>query len=237
MKIKSLIYMLPFAAVLASPAFAQHGPPPPPPMGGPVFDLIDANKDGKLTKEEVRAAHDRKFTEIDANKDGFLVKEEMKAHHEAQKNEKMGMMQEKRVEFLDTDKNGMISQNEWNAAGEMAKAKFFQHRDDKFKEIDTNKDGQLSKAELDAHHAQMGEMHKGMKGKFKGKIKEMKPPKIDTNNDGKISRAEWNAMPLVMFEKGDLNKDGFVTREEAKQAAQNMGGGKPHHGFFMKKPF
>lgn len=234
MKMRTLIYALPFAAILAGPAFAQHGPPPPP-MGGPVFDLIDTNKDGKLTKEEVRAAHDKKFLMIDANKDGFLAKEEMKAHHQAQKTEKMGKVKEKRLEFLDKDKNGLISQSEWNAANEMAKAKFAEHRDNKFKEIDMNKDGQLSKAELDAHHGQMGEMHKG---KFKGKLKEMKPPKIDTNNDGKISRAEWNAMPLDMFEKGDLNKDGFVTREEAKQAAQNMGPkGKHHGGFFKKKPF
>lgn len=238
MKIKNFIYALPFAAILAGPAFAQHGPPPPPPIGGPVFDLIDTNKDGKLTKEEVRAAHDKKFLEIDTNKDGFLAKEEMKAHHDAQKNEKMGMVKEKRVEFLDKDKNGLISQSEWNTVTEEAKAKFSEHHDQKFMEIDANKDGQLSKAELDAHHAKMGEMHKGMKGKFKGQVKEMKPPKIDTNDDGKISRAEWNAMPLNMFDKGDLNKDGFVTREEAKQAAQSMGPkGKHEGGFFKKKPF
>lgn len=43
-----------------------------------MFTKMDANKDGKLSKEEVKGPLSEKFTEIDTNKDGFLSKEELK---------------------------------------------------------------------------------------------------------------------------------------------------------------
>lgn len=39
--------------------------------------MMDANKDGKVTKEEFTKGHDAMFTKMDANKDGVLDKAEM----------------------------------------------------------------------------------------------------------------------------------------------------------------
>ncbi len=50
------------------------------------------------------------------------------------------------VEKLDTDKNGSVSQAEFTASG---------HPAEKFAAIDTNKDGMLTTAEVDAHHKSM----------------------------------------------------------------------------------
>lgn len=87
------------AALLSSAAFAQQEPrsppatpdasvqrPATPPAGAPVdvgaiFDKLDTNHDGKLTREEAQAhptvlAH---FDDADANHDGVITKEEFLA--------------------------------------------------------------------------------------------------------------------------------------------------------------
>lgn len=43
-----------------------------------MFTTMDINKDGKLSKTEVKGPLSEKFTEIDTDKDGFLSKEELK---------------------------------------------------------------------------------------------------------------------------------------------------------------
>lgn len=43
-----------------------------------MFTKMDANSDGKLSKEEVQGPLKEKFSEIDANQDGYLSKEELK---------------------------------------------------------------------------------------------------------------------------------------------------------------
>ena len=82
MRITTLLAVATLTAAVAAPAFAQ------PPAGGrgglPTFDAMDANKDGKVTKEELTAAlpeqaksfADRIFTARDTNKDGAITKEE-----------------------------------------------------------------------------------------------------------------------------------------------------------------
>ncbi len=76
------------------PNDANGAPPPPPPDGQgagrrpgmrphhPTAEQLDANKDGKVTKDEymlpwVKLAQER-FDEMDTNKDGVLSREEMK---------------------------------------------------------------------------------------------------------------------------------------------------------------
>jgi hypothetical protein len=85
-------------ALLCSPAFAQQGPqhspatpdaaaqrpatpPPAPPDVSAIFDKLDTDHDGKLTREEAQAhptvlAH---FDDADANHDGVVTKEEFMA--------------------------------------------------------------------------------------------------------------------------------------------------------------
>ncbi len=82
MRISNLLTAAALAAIVASPALAQ------PPGGGrgglPDFATMDANKDGKVTKEELTASlpeqakqfADRIFDSRDTNKDGSISKEE-----------------------------------------------------------------------------------------------------------------------------------------------------------------
>jgi hypothetical protein len=79
-KTKKLAILITFvglsSAALASVAFAHgHGH-----MRGQLFEKIDANKDGKVTLAEAKAAEKTRFAAIDADKDGRLTTQELEAH-------------------------------------------------------------------------------------------------------------------------------------------------------------
>jgi Ca2+-binding EF-hand superfamily protein len=103
----------------------------------------------------------------------------------------------------DTDGNGTLSRAEVEKSmPRLAK---------QFGQIDTNKDGQLSRGELSAwKKAHKGERQAKAAERFKH---------ADTNGDGKISRAEAekNAPRLAQrFDAVDTNKDGQLTQDELR---------------------
>ena len=42
-----------------------------------IFELMDENEDGKLSKEEIKGPLKRDFDKVDTNEDGFISKEEL----------------------------------------------------------------------------------------------------------------------------------------------------------------
>ena len=62
-----------------------------------LFDELDANKDGKLTKEEISKAKETRFALMDANKDGFVDADEILAYR---------MKRRAKMMVLRFDKNG-----------------------------------------------------------------------------------------------------------------------------------
>lgn len=42
-----------------------------------IMDKMDSNKDGKLSKEEVKGPLANDFSKVDSNKDGYISKEEL----------------------------------------------------------------------------------------------------------------------------------------------------------------
>lgn len=78
-KLKTIVYI----ALLASGTtlFAQPNDKDDkkkPPTAEVLIKEMDANKDGKLAKDEVKGPLKDDFTKIDTNKDGFLSLEELK---------------------------------------------------------------------------------------------------------------------------------------------------------------
>ncbi len=88
-------------------------------------------------------------------------------------------------------------------------------------QLDTDKDGRISAAEMRAGHMGMGGRH-GKQGGMMGQGRGM--PSLDADGDGRISPAEAGARPpfAARFDQLDVNKDGYIDAadRQARMAAQ-----------------
>ena len=146
---------------------------------------------------------------------------------------------QERFAKADTNKDGAITQAEFDVSRNAMKAKWqakrAEHRAEMFAKLDSDKNGQLSKAEFSAprpdrgegkgeggHRGHMGGHHRmgGMMGM--GGMGGDWFARIDANKDGKVTLAEASAEALAHFDKADTNKDGTLTPEERKAAWETM---------------
>ncbi len=107
--------------------------------------------------------------------------------------------------FTQADKNGDGFIDKTEAAGNKRLAKHFD-------EIDSNKDGKISKDELKAHFAAShAKAHEKFAEKFKA---------ADKDGDGALSKDEVQASQMPQLAKNfdaiDANKDGKLTQEELR---------------------
>ena len=51
--------------------------------GDKMFERVDTNKDGAISREESQAFHNARFSEMDSNSDGKVSKEEANAYHKS----------------------------------------------------------------------------------------------------------------------------------------------------------
>jgi len=143
------------AALFLVPAlgFAADNTTAPKGERGSYFKKADADGNGTLSRAEVEKSMPRlaeKFDQIDTNKDGQLSRDEMKAwkktHKHAHKKGNKADYQARaaeRFKHADTDGDGAISRAEAEKhAPRLAK---------KFDQIDSNKDGKLTQDELRAY--------------------------------------------------------------------------------------
>ena len=96
-----------------------------------LFDELDANGDGSLTKEEVENAKTRRFELMDANSDGFVEAEEIVAYRMKRRAEAM-------IKRLDKDGDGKLSLEEAP-----------QRRTPSFDRFDLDENGAVTKTEIE----------------------------------------------------------------------------------------
>ncbi len=124
-------------------------------------------------------------------------------------------------------------------AQSVTRAKIVANAEAEFMRVDANKDGQMSRAEIENFQRSSGMARATARNKAlfaeldadkNGQIsaaefaKVIQAPevdasavlRIDTNKDGQVSLAEHRAALLETFTKADTNKDGSLTANEAK---------------------
>jgi Ca2+-binding EF-hand superfamily protein len=107
------------------------------------FAAMDTNQDGKISPDEHAVGAKMMFDKMDANRDGQVTAAEMQA---ARPDKGKGMPASEKIKVVDVNGDGAVSAEE-HAAG--AKAMF-----DK---MDSDRDGYLTKSEMEAGHAKMTE--------------------------------------------------------------------------------
>lgn len=187
---KTLIAGAALAAMLTgSMALAQ---PTPGKMRGP-----DANQDGIVTRDEVRAHARTMFERMDVNKDGKLDK--------ADRDARMA----ERFKKMDTDGNGQLSQAEMQAARDAREAKRTQVRADA---------GDGKPGARGEWRGKRGGPGMGKRGGMRGEGL----MRLDTNKDGAVTLAEFEAGAIERFNRQDTNKDGRITQDERDAAREAM---------------
>jgi hypothetical protein len=121
----------------------------------PEFAELDADGDGLLTPEDLRAPMADRFAAADADGNGALSTEEMTAMMEAHRADRMARMAARMLERLDADGSGDLS------LAELVQA---EPRQAMFDRLDADGDGAISEEEFAAHGDGEGEGRRGHHG-------------------------------------------------------------------------
>ena len=101
----------------------------------------------------------------------------------------------------DTNKDGVVDRAEWDAG-----------QDARFRQLDTNNDGKLSREEL------AGPTRNDRQAERQERLFN----RMDRDRDGFVSRAEFMNMADRNFERCDVDKDGRITVAECRQALRRQ---------------
>ncbi len=207
---------------------AQDGDRKDPPASSSLFERLDTDKDGKVTKDELPEDRQRLFERLvrtaDKNSDGQLTAEEFAAgvQDRPRGEARSGEPDDRRpatgdggrparflparfavLRALDSDDDGKLSKSEIEGATAA------------LKKLDKNNDGELTREELQPP---------GGTGGFAGRLGGGTAPAamverlrgMDKNNDGKFSKDELPPLLQERFDALDVNKDGAVEISELR---------------------
>jgi len=215
--------------------------------GRMVFKMADENNDGQISQKEAVDAGNLLvggfFFRADKNGDGALSPEEAKEAREAFLSTKPWVRYALGTAKTQLQKDGVTNQpKNQNVMASLAST--FDTNNDKqlqsselrqavqtavqggFAAADTNRDGQLSPAEVNAAIA--GARRQVAQAAFQ---------QADTDHDGQISQAEFEKAiqepARVAFAVMDLNHDGKISQQEA-QTAQQLVASKLRQGYIAE---
>lgn len=150
MKPVLMIVALTLGPVMALPAYGAAAG-----AGEAVFEEMDANKDGKVTKEEFAAHRAANQAEVDSDGDGFVTAAEMRGELES----RLDQIVARRMARLDKDGDGKLSAEEARQGPRAEKM---------FAKMDSDGDGVVTLAEARAASAKMDERQAGRAKKCLG---------------------------------------------------------------------
>ncbi len=214
------------------------------PYGGRIFAQFDLNKDGKVTRDEVGKVTAKRFAEAGggagaialsryegaqaakarARVDGFFRRTDWNSDGKVSLDEYAATL---RAQFqrMDHDGRGAVA-----CAAKKAQTPGKRHgtrgAGKLCRDADANKDGMLTRAELDKAAARkFAVAAKGASALTPVQFASLDMARVskrghsfgrlDANGDGKLSRDEFAARDTRMFARLDRNNDGVVTKDEA----------------------
>lgn len=185
---------------------------------GTYIQVMDLNKDGAVTPDEVQAQRMQQFQALDANGDG---KVSMKEYTDEFRQRMQGMIEADRQEIdRMTDvrfesmagKESHISRARYDQASERAYSAFTQG---KMPEKLTPQAPKEAKEHKQAkQHGQQAQRSGGMLTMPTNHTKAGMMALYDQNRDGQITREEFNQVREEQFKRTDSNHDGRLSREE-----------------------
>ncbi|HBI42233.1 MAG TPA: hypothetical protein DDY78_05155 [Planctomycetales bacterium] len=158
------------------------------------LERYDKNKNGFIEREELPERLRHAFDQIDTDKDGKLSREEL------EKGSIYLQRQRRPADFIHV----LVEMSEADEASQQE----LQYIYDLLRKMDKNNSGKIDPEGLKAMREQI------VCDRVDELIKD-----LDANNDGKISKDEARGRLKEDFDKIDLNKDGFIDREELHKAA------------------
>lgn len=175
------------------------------------YNVADKDQDGYISQSEFSAFETEQgtasaggagmsepvsFDSLDVNKDGSLTQDEVQSHPELSQ----------QYTTADQDQDGMISQSEFSAFESKPAGQAGQQQSRSFDQLDSNKDGWLSKQEYET----------GMSGAMGAGSQAVSFQSLDVNKDGSISKSEANSDPTIsqQFTSIDKDKNGTISQSE-----------------------
>lgn len=190
------------------------------PRADRLFERLDADDSGGVTKSELQAAALKRFDAMDADGDGKISRAEVSAiadKHEARREGLAEKRADKVLDRADFDKNGSLSKTEYETALAAA-SQTIRDRAPAFAKADADGDGKVTRAEIeklsalrDADHARDRDRGARILGRF---------DKADADDDGVVTKAEFLDSAFAerldrLMARADADKNGSISRSEA----------------------
>ena len=202
------------AIVAIAPAIAQTAQPAPAPIIQRIHVAPKAH-----TRAEVGTHARTMFERLDTNRDGFVTKAEAQAARGDHADQIMKRIQRRlgsegagrapnrgaRFDRLDTNRDGSISRSEFEAAPARQNRRVVIHTD-------------RGIAGAPGAMRAMRGMRMGMGMGLRGRMFDM----ADANRDGRVTLQEATAAAYRHFDTADVNRDGQITPDERMQMRQRM---------------
>ena len=207
--------------------------------GPNYFERLDANADGRLTKDELPEQMAEKIMQADADGDGEVTKEELEAAREKMGGRRGGQgqggpNQAGRGQGGPQD-GAFFERLDANKDGKLTKDELPERATERIMQADADGDGIVTKAEFAAAREKMGGQRGEGQGEGGGRDQRGAQgqggpdagaffDRLDANKDGKLTKDELPERAAERIMQADADGDGAVTKAEFAVAREKMGG-------------